>query len=192
MMTRINEQLDQRNFFSDKQHGFTKEKSTRTAVEQLLKAMKGVKKRKIKYALLLATDFSSAFDRLDWNFVVKAVEMAGLNGSHVEAVRQLLIDRQVQFDTGDQTLNREPNMGCPQGGRASPGLWRLAINEVLKKLTKNHICNVAYADDLAVLLQAKTLKALKKRFKETMQVISGWCERAGLKLSVEKCRVMQR
>jgi hypothetical protein len=43
----------------------------------------------------------------------------------------------------------ESNIGCPQGGRASPFLWRIGMNSLLKKMEKvNGIKAIAYADDL--------------------------------------------
>ena len=88
------------------------------------------------------------------------------SGCHVEEIEQLLIDRHIQFDTGDQILKREPKIGCPQS-QSRP--VRIAINEVQKKLTKNRTCNVVYTDNLVVLLQAKILSKLKKKFKQRLQ-----------------------
>ena len=65
------------------------------------------------------------------------------------------------------------------------------MNEALRRLSQNRICNTAYADDLAVLLRARTLSELKRKFNETIGVISTWCEKAGLSISIEKCQVMQ-
>lgn len=53
------------------------------------------------------------------------------------------------------------------------------------------IVNVAFADDLAVLLTAKTLRGLIERFETVVNVVSLWCERAGLVLSVEKCQILE-
>ena len=122
LISRVNDELERRDYFSDNQHGFTRGKSTRTAVEQLLKEMKRARKRKrtTKFCIVVAMDISSAFDRLGWHHIIQNAAKAGLGGSHIEAVRQLLINRQVQYDNGERLLTRDPNMGCPQGGRASP------------------------------------------------------------------------
>lgn len=190
LIRRINDKLDDLKFFSPNQHGFTKQKSTSTAIKVVIDQMKKIKKDKTKYAIVVALDISSAFDRLNWNHLMKNLERTSMDGCYLEAVRQLLIDREIQYETGAGTLRRKSEIGCPQGGRASPGLWRIGMNDMLVNLTKNKILNVAFADDLALIIKANTLKRITKKFGDAINIIEQWCESAGLKLSVEKSQVL--
>lgn len=190
LISRINDELNRRSFISPTQHGFTKSKSTDSAIEELKKKMKGIKKRKVKYAIILALDISSAFDRINWNHLIRNLQKAGCEGCFAEAARQLLTDREILYDDGKRNRKRTTNIGVPQGGRASPGLWNLGMTDLLLNLTKNKIFNIAFADDLAVVLEARSLKELRKKFETATKVIENWCRGAELKLSAEKSQLL--
>lgn len=190
LIRRISDELKRRQFASDNQHGFIKGKSTSTAIEKLTKRIRSIKKRKPKYAILLALDISSAFDRINWLHLIRNLEKAGCEGCFIEAVRQLLIDREVLYDDGRRTRVRTSNVGVPQGGRASPGLWCLGMTDLLLNLTKNNIFNIAFADDLAIVLEGRSMNELQKTFEGAVLVIENWCRSAGLRLSVEKSQIL--
>ena len=169
LINRLNEKLAETKFFSPNQHGFTKQKSTQTAIEKVLNEVKNCKKRKTNFAVLIALDISSAFDKLNWMHVLRNLEKTGIDGCYLEAVRQLLIEREIKYDTGSETLSRMCEVGCPQGGRASPGLWLIGMNDMLTNLTRNR----------------NSLKKLKKKFESAIGSIEEWRRSAGLKLSAE-------
>ena len=185
MINRLNEKLAEFEFFSPNQQGFTKQKSTQTATEKVLNEVKNCKKRKTKFAVLIALDISSAFDKLNWMHVLRNLEKTGIDGCYLEAVRQLLIEREIKYDTGSETLSRMCEVGCPQGGRASPGLWLIGMNDMLTNLTRNKVKNTAFADDLALTIGANSLEKLKKKFESAIGSIEEWRRSAGLKLSAE-------
>ena len=66
--------------------------------------------------------------------------------------------------TADE-LEREPsNVGVLQGARARPGLGSLGMTDLFLNLTRNKIFNIALADDLAVVLEKRSVNKLQKMF----------------------------
>ena len=189
-MSRINEELNKREFYNGNQHGFTKQRSTCSAIEQVVNEMKRVKKSKYKYGLLLALDISSAFDRVKWSQIIENVIKSGVEGCYVRAIKQLLYGREVQYLFNNGTFKRYTSMGCPQGGRASPSLWLIAMNSLLEDLKRENCFSVAFADDLSLIIKANSVSTLKRKFEEVIAIVKNWCKKSGLSLSAEKTQMM--
>ena len=75
----------------------------------------------------------------------------------------------------------------PQGGKASPELWKIGMNGMMRNLGK---CSLAYADDLGLVLPSNTKIGLKKKIEEALNVINVWCESTGLSMSSPKSQLM--
>ena len=89
-------------------------------------------------------------------------------------------------------LEREfSNVGVPQGARASPGLGNLEMTDLLLNLARNKVFNIAFADDLVVVLETRSVNELQKMFKNKMLLIESWCRIAGLKLRTEKSQTLK-
>lgn len=96
MIDRVNSELESRNFFNKNQHGFRKAKSTILAATELIKQIKKAKRR--RFAIVLALDISSTFERMGWMHVLKNVEKAGARRCYLQTIKQLLIGRRVEYD----------------------------------------------------------------------------------------------
>lgn len=72
--------------------------------------------------------------------------------------------------------------GCPQGFIAGPYMWNLSMNDLLNLLDEN----VAYADDLVVVMEGDTREGVERKVKERMRVVNDWGNTAGVKVSQEK------
>ena len=110
---------------------------------------------------MLALDISGTFDNLNWAHVVKNATKSGINGCFIRALKEILIDRETEFDTSIRAVRRISKIGCPQDGKASPTIWLIAMNDLLIKLEKANIKSTAFADDLSIVLKAKSVNELK-------------------------------
>lgn len=72
ILRRINHKLANENILTGKQHGYTQNKSTETALEQVLSLIELYKSEK-KYTSLVSLDFRGAFDNLLWDLVIQAL-----------------------------------------------------------------------------------------------------------------------
>ena len=169
------------------QHGFTAERSTITAIDQVVKRMKSIKKRK-KVGVSLAVDIKGAFDNLNWRQIFKSLEKIGVQNVWFELVRQLLIGRTVHFGGSSRELHK----GCPQGGTGSPVLWNIAAWLMLTKLDKiDGLVTVAYADDTNLIFEALGKRNLVSAFEKAKRIIMDWCGFAGLTISHKKSQLVQ-
>ena len=184
---RIEGRLDRLNFFNQKQFGFRKGFSTLDAISDLISNIeKG--KSKFKYNLVVAIDVSGAFDGIGWDAVMKNLIKSGIENHYLIAAESLLVDRQIQINQRIYNSQR----GCPQGGCASPLLWKIGMNELLNILKRKfkRLRFTAYADDLALLISSNSLGELERSLNEIWIEIGKWCKQAQLVLNVEKTEFM--
>ena len=183
---RIERKLNEINFFSDLQFGFTKGRSTNDAIDHLVQNIKQ-KRQSYTYNLLMSIDVSSAFDSVSWKLIITNLLNAGIEPKFVKAVETILMGRKCLID--DKLF--ECKIGCPQGGSASPLCWRIAMNSLLCTLHSNKRTNsTAFADDLINLISANSLKDIEEYLSETYYAIVKWCDLAELKINLNKTQFM--
>lgn len=189
IINRINNELSNRKFTNERQHGFRKGKSTIDAIEEVIKQMRLAKLK--NRAIVIAMDISGAFDRIKWSKIIDNLTKSGIEGSYLELTRQLLIDREIEYDGSEVKWKRETKIGCPQGGMASPSLWVYGMNDLLVKLNKtNNITATAYADDLVIVIKENNLLNLKNKIKVSLEITQRRCSEAGLELNSKKTQWM--
>ena len=184
-ISRIEDDLEFRNFFNKNQFGFKKGRSTADAIEQVVNILKK-KKSNRKLKLVIAVDISGAFDSINWSVIINNVINAGSPNPVVNACENILVDRCVLVDD----LKTKSSRGCPQGGRASPILWKIGMNSLLDKLEEKKVEFVAYADDLILVLEEESTSDLQKKLSYVMNLINDWCATAELKINTNKTEFM--
>lgn len=81
--------------------------------------------------------------------------------------------------------------GCPQGGCASPSLWRIGMNNLLNNIDKvKNVSAIAFADDLLLLVNSNDILSLEKLINNVWTIIDEWCVRAELQLNLDKTNFM--
>ena len=185
LANRIESHLNELNFFSEKQFGFKKHSSTVDAVKQTVRNIKIA--QKFKYAILIALDASAAFDSISWHTIIDNITAAGADGSVVRACESILINRRVQLNGRSCQTAR----GTPQGGCASPLLWRIGSNSILTKLEKvKQAKTTAFADDMTIVLYSNDKRELKNKVNQVIDMVDEWCRRAEITLNREKTEIM--
>ena len=148
--------------------------------------MKRKRKSRKNVVLIVAIDISGAFDAISWTTIVRNVINAHCSDAVVNACENLLIGRRVNIN--GQTFHSEK--GTPQGGRASPALFKIGLNALLNKLNEHKIDHVAYADDLALVLSASTQNVLQEKLSNAFDLIRNWCSEADLAVNEQKTELM--
>lgn len=99
------------------------------------------------------------------------------------ACQSLLTGRKILFGGKAHRAVR----GCPQGGKASPTLWSIAINDLLIRLAKQkNVTVVGYADGIGLLLSANRLRDLQSLLDDAWKIMKSWCREAQLELNLAK------
>lgn len=185
--SRLEDRLNELEFFNTAQFGFVKGKSTIDAIEHLFNNIKA--KSTFKYKMLVAIDFSGAFDNITWQSMINNLVKAKIEPHFIKAAESILIDRKIVIDNCDKFI--ECSKGCPQGGCASPFLWRVGMNSLLNKLEGIKCTKfTAYADDLILLVSTNELSLLESKLKEAFDEINHWCSITELKLNLGKTKFM--
>lgn len=76
--------------------------------------------------------------------------------------------------------------GVPQGSVLGPTLWNVAYDGVLRLNLPAGAETIAYADDLALMVFAKTPEEVEEVTNDALDEISSWMSRHSLRLAPEK------
>jgi hypothetical protein len=130
---------------------------------------------------------SSAFDSISWFKIINNLIKADLDNSLIMACQNLLTERNVVLN--NKLYNTKTRIA--QGGKSSASLWKIGMNDLLNKLEELKNCvTIAYADDLAILINSSNKTELQLMINETMKIIEKWCDEANVKLNVKKTEVI--
>ena len=75
-------------------------------------------------------------------------------------------------------------MGVPQGSVLGPLLFTLYINNFSKNIPTG--TPILYADDTAILFEARSINDLNKQIKEGMKAVTTWLKQNKLTINVSK------
>ena len=71
---------------------------------------------------------------------------------------------------GSSTKKFYVTTGCPQGGVLSPLLWSLVIDELIVRLNLFGFPTQAYADDVAILVNALCPKVVREFLEQALRI----------------------
>jgi len=187
MTSEISNYLANNNLLSPHQHGFTNGRST---VTNLLETMQYItdgwdKKEEIH---TIYTDFQKAFDKVPHRKLLLKLENYGIGDKLLNWIANFLSKRK-QFVTIEDKKSNECEVlsGVPQGSVLGPALFVLYINDLPDKIYSNV---KMFADDTKIYKKIKTNEDANE-LQESMNQISEWCEKWGMGLHPDKCKVMK-
>lgn len=169
------------------QHGFTRGRSTVTAIERLHAE---VAASNSKYMIGIFVDIRGAFDNVWWPGVLDVLRERECAVSLYKLMCDYFKDRSVVYIEGNQAQTKWISKGCPQGSVLGPQLWNLVFDGVLRVLECLGVPVIAYADDLAILVEGNSRRALEERGSEVMEALLAECKSLKLEVAAEKTVVM--
>ncbi|UYV68950.1 hypothetical protein LAZ67_6001761 [Cordylochernes scorpioides] len=155
---RLTRWLESGGHLSSSQHGFRRGRSTTTCLEEILGKIETGTARG-DWVIAISLDISGAFDNLNWNTVVHALDAKGCPFNLANLVRDFLRDRRVSIKVGAVEIHRILSKGCPQGSCCGPILWNIVADTILCKELPVGSSVVAYADDTYLII--KCLKGVQ-------------------------------
>ncbi|UYV77948.1 hypothetical protein LAZ67_15003004 [Cordylochernes scorpioides] len=185
---KIIKHYEENKMFSNRQHGFTKSRSTITALTDIVKTALDHKAK--EFTAIITIDISGAFDNAWWPMVLKRIDEDNVNASIVKLFKSYFDNRKIRYRYTSIEVQKTLSKGCPQGGPISPTIWNIIMNDLLCKYTEPNSEIIGYADDITVICWNKNLIELENTIGSIMRKITNWCESSKLRISKEKTKVL--
>ena len=181
---RLSEHLEINNILCPNQFGFRKGFSTYMPLLLLQdKVMKAFESNNISCAIYL--DLKKAFDTVDHKILLQKLKAYGITDMFLSIIESYLSSRYqcVEFKNVRSSL-RQMSIGVPQGSILGPLLFILYINDFPQISTK--FTSLLYADDTALLFEAKSPHALQKLLDDEFPKVCNWFQINKLSLNTDK------
>lgn len=170
---------------SPRQFGFTSGRSTAHA---WLRVKADVAECPDKYVVGLFVDFRGAFDNLSWSAILAKLERIGC--AEMAMWRSYFANRRSCLVGRQSTVWRDAERGCPQGSISGPFIWNMMMDDLLSELHAGGIRHVAYADDLLMVVGARSRQALECAATAALLKAVQWGIRAGVEVSFAKTEAL--
>lgn len=169
------------------QHGFTSEKSTTTAMTELIGWADAWPNR---HVLALFLDITGAFDNVKWISLIAQIKKMNARRRTVRILQSYLVGRQASITIEGITRTRTMTMGCPQGSQLGPTLWKVATARLAESPLEKGIKWVFYADDVAIMAGAARKETAISKLERSFNVAAEWVTEFGLIFSPGKSQTM--
>ena len=169
----------------DKQHGFTKGKSTESAISNTVNYIERcIFKGKSCIGVFL--DISSAYDSVNIDHIREALYKHGGEIDMVEWYYHYLSHRRLQMKLHGESLHVWTKVGFPQGGVASAKFWLLAFDPAIQIINSTFVEGNGYADDCCVVFGGRKPEILVKRIQRVLDKLVVWGRTCGLIFNPDK------
>nr|CAI5839281.1 unnamed protein product [Callosobruchus analis] len=180
--------LDKCNVISEKQFGFREGLSTNDAVAKLTEQIRKSLEMS-RPVLSVFLDLAKAFDTVNHQQMLEALEDAGIRGGPRELFASYLSNRKQVSKIGDTLSNeRTLSYGLPQGTVLGPILFTVYINNILTSSSCGRV--FSFADDTAVLYEDSTWEKLKLKAEHDLGIIFDYFAHKLLTVNYEKTYFM--
>lgn len=182
ILNRLTEELDQVGGISEDQHGFRRGRSTTTAII----ATVGKAREADRWCAIATIDIKNAFNTAGWTHVVEALVERGISPHMIGCVQAYFGDRVIRMGS----VRRRCTAGVPQGSVLGPTLWNIMYDGVLRVRHEAGVSSTAYADDLALVVEATDGSALREKVERAVLKVIEWIEEMGMVVALEKTEIL--
>lgn len=183
---RLEEEIERTGGLSDEQYGFRKGRSTVDAMNKVRSLAETVNTGYYKsrgFSVLITLDVENAFGSAPWKGLMEALRARGVALYLRKIIADYLTDRKLIL-TEDKEM--ELTCGVPQGSILGPTLWNVYYDGIFRLKMPPEVYLVGYADDLALVINGNTGRAISHKAEQAIDTIHSWMERMGLKMAPGK------
>ncbi|KAJ8910377.1 hypothetical protein NQ315_012824 [Exocentrus adspersus] len=173
---KLQRELDRVGGLSDTQFGFRKGKTTIDAVELVVRTLE--RSSRVGWCALILVDVQNAFNSASLRNIQESLRRLGIDKHLVKTIDSYMKGRSISWNREELKVDR----GVPQGAVLGPTLWNVSYNGVLRIPTEEGVKMVAYADDLAIIVEEQRMEKLNK----TLRNVAKWMREHSLKLAPAK------
>lgn len=163
------------------QFGFRPGCSAVDAIRKVL-SFGGRARRGSRFAILITLDIKNAFNCVPWYKIDEALASKGTPGYLRRIIQSYLEDRKLVVGMKQLDITA----GVPQGSVLGPLLWCMFYDEVLLQDMDVNVEFSCYADDLAILVTAKTRVKLRGMANRAINQVLVKLSEMGLEIAHQK------
>ncbi|KAG5882490.1 hypothetical protein JTB14_008463 [Gonioctena quinquepunctata] len=184
IISKIQKAIPANRLISDNQFGFSKEKSTVDAIKHMI----GHIDTQDKHHLVVFIDIKGAFNNMWWPTLLKILHEVEIPTQLVALLNNYLKDRKIRYQSNLEQIEKILTKGCPQGSALGPFLWNLTMEPLLRARWPNKVAITAYADDIALAINADSRRELEELVSQALEIVSHWAESHKLDIAVNKTK----
>lgn len=177
---RLERELEQKGGLSDRQFGFRKGRSAVQAINMVVDSARDSRSR---WFVMIALDVKNAFNTATWSKIIGQLRDRGISPYLVNLIESYFSNRVIRIC---RSRAIEVTAGVPQGSVLGPLLWNVLYDRVLATPLTEGATSVAYADDLAIMVEAADERELQHRVNESLVRINIWMTKNNLSLAPQK------
>ncbi|KAH0813463.1 hypothetical protein GEV33_009329 [Tenebrio molitor] len=98
-----------------------------------------------------------------------SLRQKGVPGYLLATLKSYLTDRTVTYRDGSVEVSKACTKGCPQGSVLGPTLWNSVLDMYLDSELLPNTETIAYADDIAIVVRARTRQELRDHIRESVE-----------------------
>ena len=189
LINRINHHLYKHDLLTDKQFGFTPQKSTTDAAMEAKQFIEPVLEKR-GLVIMTSLDVKGAFDAAWWPGILQGLKDLRCPRNLYNLSKGYFSDRTAVMNSNSITIGRRVTKGCPQGSCCGPGYWNILYNSMLSLELTSHSKAIAFADDLIILTRGETVVEAENYMNLEMRKIQDWAQNNKLKFNENKSKVM--
>lgn len=170
---------------STAQYGFTKQKSTEDACHMIINTAKQTMKDK-NIMLAISLDVKGAFDNTQWEHILTQLKKKQTPTYLQTILASYFKNRHITLNYNNRLYPHRVYKGCPQGSCLSPQLWIIIMDDLLQRKFPDRCQPVAFADDLVLLIEAKSSEELQEKADKSIEVAQQWANSFQLSFNTNK------
>lgn len=189
LAARLDEEIERTGGLSEQQYGFRSGRQTIDAIKRVVEIADEADSFSWKYRRICAAitlDVKNAFNCASWEQILKAMEKRGIDRSLYRIISSYLSERKIVLKTQEEEKVLEVQRGVPQGSVLGPKLWNILYDGLFKVKLPDGVTLVGFADDVIMLVTAKTEDAIMEKGNLALQKVAEWMSGQHLELAPHK------
>ena len=177
------------NLMTDRQFGFTPQKSTTDAAMKAKKFIELVLENR-GVVIMTSLDVKGAFDAGFWPSILRGLKELSCPRNLHDLSKGYFSHRMAVMTTNNVIIKRRVTKGCPQGSCCRPSFWNVLYSCLLNMDLTSHSKAIPFAYDLMILTRAETVVEAENYMNLEVRKILEWAINNKINFNENKPRVM--